>query len=292
MKESLRIHASDGYPIAVTSFAPRKSNGHVVLINSATGVKQQFYSDFATRLALEGFRVFTYDYRGIGNSKPSSLKNFDARMNEWGTLDYHAVLKYVFFSYTDMKTTVIGHSVGGQIIGMSPLSENVDNIITIGAQTPYIGNFSGGLGRIKLLFFWYALIPVVTKMFGYFPASKLGLFEDLPANVARQWASWAKSRSYLFDELPSMKQRFDALHHDALMISFSDDTYAPAPAVENLMDFYSNINWAHWTFNPADFGLTRLGHFSFFRTGVGFTKWDTIMQWIMRRDAMQKTKAA
>ena len=292
MKESLRIHASDGYRLAVTAFLPKKANGHVVLINSATGVKQGFYSDFATQLAEQGFRVFTYDYRGIGNSKPSALKKFSASMHEWGTLDYHAILKYIFLTYTDSKTTVIGHSVGGQIIGMSPLSENVDRVVTIGAQTPFIGNFGGGFGKLKLLFFWYLLIPVFTRLFGYFPASKLGLFEDLPANVARQWASWAKNKNYVLEELPFMKQRFNALHQDALMISFSDDTFAPPRSVKNLMSFFTNLQWSHWEYRPQDFSLEKLGHFSFFRANVGSRKWESLTGWITRPSALSESKAA
>jgi predicted alpha/beta hydrolase len=292
MKESLRIHASDGFPLAVTSFIPKKANGHVLLINSATGVKQQFYVDFATRLSEQGFRVFTYDYRGIGNSKPNTLKKFSASMHEWGTLDYHAILKYIFLTYTDSRTTVIGHSVGGQIIGMSPLSENVDRIVTVGAQTPFVGNFGSGLGKLKLLFFWYALIPVFTSLFGYFPASKLRLFEDLPANVARQWAAWAKTRNFVMEEFPFMKQRFNALHQDALMISFSDDEFAPPRAVKNLMSFFTNLQWSHWELKPQDFRLQKLGHFSFFRANVGIQKWESLTRWITKASSLEESKAA
>jgi predicted alpha/beta hydrolase len=292
MKDTLRIHAADGYPLSVTSYIPRSSNGHVILINSATGVKQKFYGDFATHLALQGFRVFTYDYRGIGNSKPSTLKNFGASMHEWGTLDYHAVLKYVFLTYTDCETTVIGHSVGGQIIGMSPLSENVDRFVMIGAQTPYVKNFGGGFNKIKLLFFWYLLIPVLTRLFGYFPASRLGLFEDLPEGVAGQWADWARSKNFLFDELPFMKQRFNGLRQDSLMISFADDTYAPEGAVKDLMGHYKNMDWSHWHLTPNDLGQRSVGHFSVFKSSVGFHTWNQLMSWIGSSPELQKVQAA
>jgi predicted alpha/beta hydrolase len=292
MKDTLRIHAADGYPLSVTSYTPKSSNGQVILINSATGVKQKFYSDFATHLALQGFRVFTYDYRGIGNSKPSTLKNFGASMHEWGTLDYHAVLKYLFLTYTDCQTTVIGHSIGGQILGMSPLSENVDRFITIGAQTPYLKNFDGGFNRLKLIFFWHILIPALTRLFGYFPASKLRLFEDLPEGVADQWADWARNKNFLFEELPFMKQRFNALHQDSLMLSFTDDTYAPIGAVKDLMAFYTNLNWSHWHLSPKDLGQKSIGHFSIFRSSVGFHSWNKLISWISSSGEVQAVKAA
>ncbi|HYC86190.1 MAG TPA: alpha/beta fold hydrolase [Chryseosolibacter sp.] len=292
MKDSFRIHASDGYSLSVTGFIPRKYNGTVVLINSATGVKQEYYSDFATHLADHGFRVFTYDYRGIGHSKPLHIKGFKASMHEWGTLDYHSVLKHLFLTYTDSQFVVIGHSVGGQLIGMSPLSENVDQVIAVGAQAPFYRLFAGGLSRMKHLFFWYMLIPVLTRVFGYFPASGLRLFEDLPAGVALQWASWAKNRNYLFDELPFMKERFRALHQHALMISFTDDTYAPARAVENLMKHFSNLKWDHWSVAPRQIEKNTIGHFGFFKHKTGSALWHHLMQRMCKSVQITESKAA
>jgi predicted alpha/beta hydrolase len=31
-----------------------------------------------------GYFTLTYDYRGIGNSKPESLKGFQANLEDWG----------------------------------------------------------------------------------------------------------------------------------------------------------------------------------------------------------------
>jgi predicted alpha/beta hydrolase len=292
MKDILRIHAADGYPLSVTAFIPRKPNGNVVLINSATGVRQKFYGDFASHLCDQGFRVFTYDYRGIGNSKPSTLKDFHAAMHEWGTLDYHSVLKYLFLSYTDCQFTVIGHSIGGQIIGMSPLSENVDRILTVGAQVPHFRDFGTGFIRVKLIAFWYFLIPVLTRLFGYFPASKLGLFEDLPSGVALQWARWAKNKNYLFDELPFMRERFSSLHQAAIAMSFTDDTFAPKKAVENLQLIFSNVKWEQWRITPGHLGQRNLGHFGFFRKKNGSQLWDNVMQWIGKSIQFKESKAA
>jgi predicted alpha/beta hydrolase len=276
MNETFNVIASDGYSLSVTCYPPTGPGGDIVLINSATGVKQGYYADFARFVADQGFSVYTYDYRGIGKSSPESLVGFNATMHEWGTLDYHAVLKHLFVTYPDSKFTVIGHSVGGQIIGMSPLSENLDNIITIAAQTPYWRNFES---RSKLLTFWYLTIPFFTKMFGYFPASKLGLFENLPAGVALQWSRWAKSKSYVFDELPYMKERFRSLHQPALMISFSDDDYAPKGSVTNLMSYFKNLKWNHWHLKPRDLKQEKIGHFGFFKNKQA-SAWSDLTTWI------------
>jgi predicted alpha/beta hydrolase len=289
MKETIKITATDGYALSVTSFIPKKANGKIVLINSATGVKQKYYSDFAGWLAEQGFRVYTYDYRGIGNSKPADLKSFSATMHDWGTKDYHSILKYLFQAFPDSQFVVIGHSVGGQIIGMSPLSENIDLIVNIGAQTPYWKNYPS---TKRIFAFGYLIIPVFTKLFGYFPASKLRLFEDLPAGVALQWARWAKTENYLFDELPSMRERFAALHQPALMLSFSDDSLAPRKAVEQLMQFYKNLKWSHMHVKPEDLLQKEIGHFGFFRRNSSFAFWGEVLQWISKPLQAKESKAA
>ena len=72
MKE-LFLQTSDHFPISVKIFEPEISSGKLLLINAATGVKQQVYFSFAKYFAEKGFTVITYDYRGIGESKPQKV---------------------------------------------------------------------------------------------------------------------------------------------------------------------------------------------------------------------------
>src|SRR2546421_3033841 len=50
----------------------------VVIINAATSVRCRYYSRFASFLFANGMDVITFDYRGIGESRPSTLRGFDA----------------------------------------------------------------------------------------------------------------------------------------------------------------------------------------------------------------------
>ena len=84
MKE-LVLQTSDHFPISARIFEPEIANSKLLLINSATGVKQQVYFSFAKYFAEKGFTVITYDYRGIGESKPHKMKGFEASMRIWGT---------------------------------------------------------------------------------------------------------------------------------------------------------------------------------------------------------------
>lgn len=63
MKEVI-LKTRDGVNIIAHLFQPDTSNGKLLLINSATGVKQQVYFGIAQYFAENSFTVITYDYRG------------------------------------------------------------------------------------------------------------------------------------------------------------------------------------------------------------------------------------
>lgn len=292
MKEYLRIVTTDGFVLSATRFSPESPTTKVVLINSATGVRQKFYASFAAYLAKEGYTVYTYDYRGIGHSRPRSLRGFKASMRDWGTWDYHTMLQNIFQTHLNARVFVMGHSVGGQIVGLSPLTTKVDAVVMVGAQTPFIKNFGGGLNKLRLYFLWYFLIPFFTRIFGYFPAGKLGLFEDLPADVAYQWARWAKSKDYLFSEFPDDRMKFESLQIPALMVSFTDDKIAPAPAVHDLMNKYRNLKWSQWQLKPDDVMQKSIGHFGFFKKDMQQSLWAETTAWMAKLLQPKSRRAA
>jgi predicted alpha/beta hydrolase len=292
MKESLRVVTTDGIVLSATRFIPEKANGKVILINSATGVKQKYYSDFASFLANEGFYVYTYDYRGIGGSKPQSLRKFSASMKDWGIFDYPSILKNITQSHPGSRVVVVGHSVGGQLVGFSSISSRADAVVMIASQTPFWKHYPGFWMSTKLYILWYVAIPFLTWMAGYFPSSKLGLFEDLPAAVARQWARWAKSPNYIFDELPDMESKFSELQQPALMVSISDDDLAPSDAVCDLMKRYPGLKWSHWQIKPEDILQKKIGHFGFFKKRMRSTLWMETLRWINKPMELKQDKAA
>ena len=55
----------------------------VVLINAATSVRAAYYHRFAAYLRGQGMDVLTYDYRGIGESRPRTLRGFHAGWYDW-----------------------------------------------------------------------------------------------------------------------------------------------------------------------------------------------------------------
>jgi predicted alpha/beta hydrolase len=100
---TFQIKTSDQVKIVVNHFVPASSNGRVVLINPATGIKQTFYFNYAEYLSELGYDVITYDFRGIGKSKTGSLRGFKASMVDWVAKDFSAVTQYILNHFSDDK---------------------------------------------------------------------------------------------------------------------------------------------------------------------------------------------
>lgn len=275
----IKIPTGGHQSVKALHYIPGTSKGRVIVISSATGVKQDFYRDFAEFLAKNGFHVYTFDYDGIGRSRPESLRDCKVNMLQWGEVDLAATVRYVRERHPGHKLTLLGHSIGGQLIGTTPESAHADSVIMIGSQTPYWQHYEGAT-RLKVWLLWYLLIPVFSALCGYFPARKLGLFEDLPREVARQWARWGKSSHYMFGEYPSKRRLFAALRQPALVISFSDDPFAPRQAVDDLLQYYRSLDVRHIHYHPEDVNLRSIGHFRFFRKESESVFWNEILQFV------------
>jgi predicted alpha/beta hydrolase len=280
----LRIPALDGFELAATLYEPdvpgsAGPGGTVVLLNSATAVKRSYYDAYARHLAGEGFTVVTYDYRGIGGSRPRRLAGFRARMLDWGQRDQAGVLEWIGLHLRPQKLLVVGHSAGGQIVGLTESNWRIQGLLMVGSQSGWWGHWPVP-ARYRMALRWYA-VPVVTRLFGYLPGV-FGTKEDLPAGVAREWARWGRRPRYLFED--HLEAGFARFRGPLLAYSFSDDTYAPQPAVESLLDAYTGADITHRHLTPADVGVPEIGHFGFFRERFRDTLWRDSIAWLHRQE--------
>ena len=129
---------------------------------------------------------------------------------------------------------------------------------------------------------WYALIPGAVALLGYFPASKLGLGQDLPAGVALHWACGGRHRNYILDLYGKGEcDHFAQFAAPIKLYSFSDDDYAPRETVEALLHFYPNAPGTHHHVRPSEVGLPSTGHFGFFRSGLESSLWAESVEWLL-----------
>jgi predicted alpha/beta hydrolase len=127
-------------------------------------------------------------------------------------------------------------------------------------------------------------MPAVTRVVGYFPGRALRLGEDLPRQVAYDWAG---RRQPALVKTERHRHRFGPLIHryekfraETLSISASDDAFAPPEAAQRLLAIFSGIHAVRETVTPASRGCRRLGHFGFMRQRTGEYFWRRIAEWI------------
>jgi predicted alpha/beta hydrolase len=256
----ITLDATDHYPLDATRFEPAQARGTVV-IHAATAVPRTYYHPFAEYLAGHGLRVLTYDYRGVGGSKPPSLVGFDATMTDWALKDAAAAARYAAALGDPVIT--IGHSFGGQLLGLLDEPHASRGAILVASQLGYYGHWPLGQ-RLRYGAMWYGLIPALVAWHGYLPG-RYGLGEDLPAGVALEWARWCRHPDYLVGHVDGAAERFARFDRPTLLFSFTDDKFAPPGAVDALIRRLSAAPVTHRRVAPWDLSLPDLGHFSFFR---------------------------
>ena len=270
------IPAADGFALAASELGDPARAERVVLIAPATGVRRRLYRPLAEFLAAEGFGVVTWDWRGTGDSRPNGLRGFAGTMRDWGERDLAGVIDWAAARYASARLMALGHSYGGQAIGLAPNRERVRALVTVGAQSGYWGYWP----RPRKYMYgalWYVAVPIATRVAGYFPARFFRLGEDLPRGVALQLARWCRTPSYLGDW-----SGHGAFTAPILSIGFMDDPFAPPLAVEALHVQYGSRAQQRWLIAPEELGAERIGHFGFFRPGVTPTLWRDVADWLAR----------
>lgn len=248
----------------------------IVIIASATGVLQSFYRKFAEFLQCKGISAITFDYAGIGESLRGSIKDEKSHLLNWGNRDLEAVIQYTIETFPGHKLILLGHSIGGQLIGLAPSSLRADKIILVAAQSGY-WKFWKGITRIRMWVNWYLLFPVLTKGFGFFPSKKFGKMENLPKNIAEEWAKWCRSSSYLFDGISADDLYFDRITCKLTSISIDDDFFAPKKSVEWMTERFSGAPVKRLHFSPASFKTVKIGHFSLFTEKFKDSIWTILL---------------
>jgi predicted alpha/beta hydrolase len=283
--DSVTFEAPDGFSLQGRLYGDLSACDSALLIVSAMGVPQKFYADFAAWLASQGHAVFTFDYRGIGDSRPAamhrSLRGLHADVNTWAEQDTAAALAWLDRRVSpDTPIHWLGHSLGGQIFGMVPNRHRVSRVITVGVGTGYWLHQAARVRRY-VWWLWYVVCPVAMPLYGYFPGRRLRKVGDLPLGVMRQWRRWCLDRDYLVGVGGDrVRSDYAAIRTPILSLSFTDDEYMSATNTDRMHAFYANAPREMRRFAPRDVGSERIGHFGFFRKRFAPTLWPQVTQWL------------
>ncbi|MBC7893577.1 MAG: alpha/beta fold hydrolase [Sphingobacteriaceae bacterium] len=274
----LTIPALDGFPLAARLLTPEGAPKAVVQVNGGTAIRKEFYGSFARFLVEHGYAVCIWDFRGTGESAPASLRGFQARCLDWGTLDMPAVLDFLSERFPALPLLFMGHSAGGQQVGFMPNYQKVRGMVCFATSSGYWGFMPPGYRFRTVHFYFHLLVPVMTALRGYAATGWTGAIDDLPAGVARDWRDWCSRPDYFFDEKFFGKTvprgHFDALSFPIKVYWATDDPISNARAVPA---FWQHVHSKKYleieALRPAEHGLKSIGHFGFFRKMARETLW-------------------
>jgi len=267
MTTKFNLTCPDGRTLAVTKYeAGSGRQKHFIIINSALGIKQEYYQKIAHYLQKQSCTVITWDPRGIGGSGLKNVKKDTAKLREWGSHDLEAILNYVvqqgWVQWQDIH--LIGHSAGGQLVGLCPSIHRIKYLYLICSGTGNWRLYSKKQWP-RMLAAWYLLVPSVLAIFGYIPA-RLGVGHDLPKGIAQDWRNWCLNKDYLFSD-SSIKQTFFSTFEGKLhAIGFNDDVgFTPKSTINDLIKRFTNAQKTLEVYHPAQLMQKKIGHFGYFK---------------------------
>ncbi|MGK0544352.1 alpha/beta hydrolase family protein [Halomonas cupida] len=245
---------------------PRKQGRLPILLCPATGIRQQFYRHFCEWLSQQGRDVLVFDHRGIGESRHGSLVDDTSRLQDWGLYDQPAALDHLLTLTGAERAVMIGHSAGGQMMGLWHNHRRLAAVVSISGSTGYLGGMPLKM-RALAAFMFYLYLPFSVRLWGEARTRSLGWGENLPRGVARQWSQWCSSPGYVANALGKTTE---VDHHDELTIPItvlhaSDDPIATPANVADLLRLFPRASTSADCVTPASLGYTRLGHIDWFR---------------------------
>lgn len=268
--QDLIIQRATG-PFHLSYFAAPQTH-KMILVSPATGVKKRLYTKFAEYMQQHGYSVLTWDWSGVGDNLQGALKDNQTRMRDWAEQDLNSVIEYCLQHFSGKQLFLVGHSFGGQALGLVKSISAIQAICTVATQHGYWKNWPRSQ-QPRLAALWFGLIPGLTPLLGYFPSKKLGLGENLPKEVALQWARWGRHPQYINEY-----QGHQQMTQPILAYSIEHDFFAPQAAVHALHQQYQNcaVQYRHVT--ASELNIKEIGHFGFFQQEACAPFWQEIVQ--------------
>ncbi len=269
----------DGVVIHGELMIPPKARG-IVQFNCGTATHPKVYRHFLQYLTQAGFVCALWHYRGSGPDS-GNLAYCEHWYSDYGCQDIPAVKNYLLERFSHLPLIMMGHSTGGQQIGLMDDLSGIAGCVNIGVSCGYLPHMPL-IYRCQGYWYFYAFVPTSIAMRGYVASKALGIMEDLPRNVATQWRDWCAKEDGFFD--PSIRGQSvpDKLFYDVdypiTVYHASDETISTQRNTHNFwrhIDTQSSLDIT--CLNLADHPVKKIDHFGYFSRDLKDSFWPRVL---------------
>lgn len=279
--QRIEVMTTDGMRLSAHLYG---ISGEPILLAGGLGIPQKYYSRFSTWLSQKGYLVMTFDLRGMHESRttsgPQSIRHVQTDFLMWARLDFRACVEWLAKHTDQEQVTLIGHSLGMQHLLWSDekTQTSVKRCIAVTSGTGFWKDWAPTSRRMAPLLF-NLLIPVLTRLFGYFPGARLGMVGDLPKGVALQWVKWCCNPQFaigaegheLLNHCLTVRCPIDAY-------AFIDDKAISEKCVRQQLELTPKSRTQLRVLNPMVFGMNSIGHVGAFGKQATEALWHEITQ--------------
>ncbi len=259
---------SDGQTIVANWFKPKQKNPlATIVVAPGAAAEARFYRGFCEYLANQNYRVVSFDFRSVGESKIVSGHNInECGFSTWIEHDYPTVIKYAKQSAPNIPLFIVGHSAGGWMSGINSASAYVDGILGVAALSAYWRHMARP-HRYAHWLAWHVLVPIATKVFGFWPG-RIGFRANMAKKFGTEFSRWARHPDFVFSD-KKLQVRENSLNFRGSMhlLQIADDPWGTPSAVAGYAKQFPNASIRTIeSIHPTAFQLSSIGHFGFFRT--------------------------
>jgi predicted alpha/beta hydrolase len=284
--EDVFIQTPDNINLAATLHLPAagdrggRGNGITVQINSSMATPRQYYRAFATHLAARGFTLLAYDYRGVGGSlfemvpAPHGRNSLDS-----GRIDQTVVADYLAHRFPDYIPTLVGHSFGGQMLGLTRHAARWRAVFLMGTSHGYYAKWPSPQ-RQRMWLRSHIMAPLLARM----PRAWQKRMEEkmgIPFALGYEMSLYLRTpHFFITDDGQPIRPHNDELRAVIRHVTLSDDEVVPPGSDIDLECFYPNAPRINDRMTPADYGVQAVGHFGFFRRSMPTAAWTDAGDWL------------
>jgi predicted alpha/beta hydrolase len=264
----LHVGTADGANADLLLVQPTTDARDLLLWLPALGVAARNYLPFARELAARGVAVALHEWRGSGSSDWRA-----ARARNWGyrellTLDIPASRDAATAINPQARLWLGGHSLGGQLAAITAGldTRNVAGLVLVASGSPYWRMFR----RAGLIRAFYAGVPWVAALCGYFPGRQFGFGGREARGVMADWARSGRTGRYAAAGMAHDLE--GALAHvsaPVLALRLAEDWLGPAESLDWLLRKMPAAPHDIRLMGRNDLGGIPADHFSWMKAASG-----------------------